>query len=78
MRSSAPRDCDPDLRWPNDVLLHGRKFCGILTEMNAEPMRVRYVVIGIGINVNNASFCRRARADCDLAAHGERARVVAG
>ena len=46
----------PDLRWPNDVLLHGRKFCGILTEMNAEPMRVRYVVIGIGINVNNASF----------------------
>jgi BirA family biotin operon repressor/biotin-[acetyl-CoA-carboxylase] ligase len=46
----------PDLRWPNDVLLNGRKFCGILTEMNAEPMRVRYVVIGIGINVNNASF----------------------
>lgn len=46
----------PDLRWPNDVLLKGRKFCGVLTEMNAEPMRVRYVVIGIGINVNNASF----------------------
>jgi BirA family biotin operon repressor/biotin-[acetyl-CoA-carboxylase] ligase len=46
----------PDLRWPNDVLLNGRKFCGILTEMNAEPTRVRYVVIGIGINVNQASF----------------------
>ncbi len=46
----------PDLRWPNDVLLDGRKFCGILTEMNAEPTRVRYVVIGIGINVNHASF----------------------
>jgi len=46
----------PDLRWPNDILLNGRKFCGILTEMNAEPMRVRYVVIGIGINVNHPSF----------------------
>lgn len=47
---------DPDLRWPNDLLLNGRKFCGILTEMNAEPTRVRYVVIGIGINVNHAGF----------------------
>ena len=46
----------PDLRWPNDVLLNGRKFCGILTEMNAEPTRVRYVVVGMGINVNHASF----------------------
>jgi BirA family transcriptional regulator, biotin operon repressor / biotin---[acetyl-CoA-carboxylase] ligase len=46
----------PDLRWPNDVLLDGRKFCGILTEMNAEPTRVRYIVVGIGINVNHASF----------------------
>ncbi len=46
----------PDLRWPNDVMLDGRKFCGILTEMNAEPTRVRYVVIGIGINVNQPSF----------------------
>ncbi len=46
----------PDLRWPNDGLLGERKFCGILTEMNAEPTRVRYVVIGIGINVNQTSF----------------------
>ena len=46
----------PDLRWPNDVLLEGRKFCGILTEMNAEATRVRYVVVGIGINVNQAAF----------------------
>ncbi len=42
----------PDLRWPNDVLLEERKFCGILTEMNAEATRVRYVVVGIGVNVN--------------------------
>jgi BirA family transcriptional regulator, biotin operon repressor / biotin---[acetyl-CoA-carboxylase] ligase len=45
-----------DLRWPNDMLLGERKFCGILTEMHAEATRVRYVVIGIGINVNQASF----------------------
>ena len=48
----------PDLRWPNDVLLAGKKLCGILNEMNAEPTRVRYLVIGIGINVNQNSFPR--------------------
>jgi BirA family biotin operon repressor/biotin-[acetyl-CoA-carboxylase] ligase len=45
-----------DLKWPNDVLLGGKKVCGILTEMNAEATRVRYIVVGIGINVNQASF----------------------
>ncbi len=45
-----------DLRWPNDVLLGGRKFCGILTELNAEVTRVRYVVVGVGMNVNNEGF----------------------
>jgi len=47
---------NPDLKWPNDVLLDGRKVCGILAEMNAEATRVRYIVIGVGINVNQASF----------------------
>lgn len=46
----------PDLRWPNDVLLGDRKFCGILTEMHAEATRVRYVVIGMGIDVNHSTF----------------------
>ena len=45
-----------DLRWPNDVLLSGKKFCGILTELNAEVTRVRYVVVGVGMNVNNPEF----------------------
>jgi BirA family biotin operon repressor/biotin-[acetyl-CoA-carboxylase] ligase len=45
-----------DLKWPNDVLIEGKKFCGILTEMNAEATRVRYIVMGIGINVNQAAF----------------------
>lgn len=47
---------EPDLKWPNDLLLGGRKFCGILTEMNAEATQVRHLVVGIGINVNQAKF----------------------
>ncbi len=46
----------PDLKWPNDVLLSGRKFCGILTEMNSEATRVRHLVVGAGINVNQTKF----------------------
>lgn len=45
-----------DLRWPNDLLLCGKKICGILAEMNAESARVRYAVVGIGINVNQTGF----------------------
>ena len=45
-----------DLKWPNDVLIARKKVCGILTEMNAEATRVRYIVVGIGINVNQANF----------------------
>jgi BirA family transcriptional regulator, biotin operon repressor / biotin---[acetyl-CoA-carboxylase] ligase len=53
-----------DLKWPNDVLIvnenknDSKKVSGILTEMNAEPTRVRYIVVGVGINVNQASFPR--------------------
>src|SRR5258708_30252725 len=46
----------PDLRWPNDVLFGRKKFCGILTEMNAEQDRIHFVAIGIGINVNHAQI----------------------
>jgi BirA family biotin operon repressor/biotin-[acetyl-CoA-carboxylase] ligase len=52
----------PDLKWPNDLLLEGKKFCGILTEMNAEATRVRHIVVGIGINVNQQNFAEGLRA----------------
>ena len=45
-----------DLKWPNDLLLSGKKFCGILTEMNAEATRVRHLVVGMGINANQVKF----------------------
>jgi BirA family biotin operon repressor/biotin-[acetyl-CoA-carboxylase] ligase len=45
-----------DLKWPNDVMLDGKKFCGILTEMTAEATRVHHVVTGIGMNVNQTTF----------------------
>jgi BirA family biotin operon repressor/biotin-[acetyl-CoA-carboxylase] ligase len=46
-------DIAPDLRWPNDLLMGRKKFCGILTEMNAEQDRIHFVAVGIGINVNH-------------------------
>ena len=51
-----------DLKWPNDVLIGGKKVCGILAEMNAEATRVRYIVVGIGINVNQKTFPRELGA----------------
>jgi BirA family biotin operon repressor/biotin-[acetyl-CoA-carboxylase] ligase len=41
------------IKWPNDILIHNKKLGGILTELNAEMDSVRFVAIGIGINVNN-------------------------
>jgi BirA family biotin operon repressor/biotin-[acetyl-CoA-carboxylase] ligase len=40
------------IKWPNDLLIDGRKFCGILTESIAEDERLQYAVAGVGINVN--------------------------
>lgn len=45
-----------DLKWPNDLIIRGKKAGGILTEMHAEPAQVRFVVVGIGLNVNQERF----------------------
>ena len=42
----------PSIKWPNDLLVGSRKLAGILTELNAEADRIRFVIIGIGVNVN--------------------------
>lgn len=47
---------ETQIKWPNDVVIGGRKICGILTEMSAETGYIQYVVIGTGINVNITDF----------------------
>ncbi len=47
---------EAQIKWPNDVVIGGKKICGILTEMSSEQDFVRYVVVGIGINVNEEVF----------------------
>lgn len=57
--ADAIRECtdlDAQIKWPNDIVVGGKKVCGILTEMSAEVDHIHYVVIGVGINVNTESF----------------------
>lgn len=44
------------IKWPNDVVANGKKLCGILTESSTDLEYINYVVVGIGINVNQISF----------------------
>jgi BirA family biotin operon repressor/biotin-[acetyl-CoA-carboxylase] ligase len=60
------------LKWPNDVLLAGRKVAGILTELDAEVERVHHVIVGIGVNVNTDDF------PPELAAKATSLRLAAG
>lgn len=48
---------EPEIKWVNDLILGGKKLCGILTELSveSESNRIDYVVIGIGVNVNEAA-----------------------
>ncbi len=47
---------DVQIKWPNDIVVNGKKVCGILTEMSTEIDYINYVVIGVGINANMESF----------------------
>lgn len=50
------------IKWPNDVVINGKKICGILTEMSAEPDCIHYVVIGVGINIGRYDFAEELKA----------------
>lgn len=44
------------IKWPNDIVINGKKVCGILTEMSAEIDYINHVIVGIGINVSTKEF----------------------
>jgi len=50
---NAGWDVDAHVKWPNDILVDGRKLAGILSEMEGEADRINHLNIGVGINVNN-------------------------
>lgn len=52
---------EAQIKWPNDVVVAGKKVCGILTEMSAQMGYIEYVVTGIGINVNTKEFAEEIK-----------------
>lgn len=49
-------DLEVKIKWPNDIVVNHKKICGILTEMDAELNQLNYLILGIGINLNNKEF----------------------
>ncbi len=66
--------CAPRIKWPNDILSGGRKICGVLCEMQAESDRVRYIIPGLGVNVN----LTRAMLPAELRERATSLRIEAG
>src|SRR5437763_15052368 len=58
MRNTVERytGLDIDIKWPNDLLAGGKKFCGILSEIQAEVDLLQNMIIGVGVNVNHESL----------------------
>lgn len=52
----AVSGAEVQIKWPNDIIISGKKICGILTEMSAQFDYINHIVIGIGINVHNEAF----------------------
>ncbi len=49
------------IKWPNDILIRGKKVAGILTEISTDRAAIRYIIVGIGINVNTSYFPEEIR-----------------
>ena len=47
---------DVQIKWPNDLIISGKKLCGILTEMHLQGPEIDHVVVGVGVNVNTSAF----------------------
>ena len=62
------------IKWPNDILVHGKKVCGVLTEVSGELDSINYIIVGVGINVNTRDFSRelKPRATSLFLEKGER------
>jgi BirA family biotin operon repressor/biotin-[acetyl-CoA-carboxylase] ligase len=58
MHNAIERDTrlDVDIKWPNDLLVGGKKVCGILAEIQAEVDLVKTLIVGVGLNVNHRQF----------------------
>lgn len=52
--SEMPTRCQ--IKWPNDIVVNGRKICGILTELSIVEQQIDYVLVGVGINVKKQEF----------------------
>src|SRR5689334_19226633 len=63
---------DIDIKWPNDLLVGGKKFCGILSEIQAEVDLVKTMIIGVGLNANQESL------PDDIAGRATSLRIVSG
>lgn len=55
-RSSGAEIPHIQIKWPNDIIINGKKLAGILTEMSAQIDYINYVTVGVGINVNQTGF----------------------
>lgn len=60
-KNSKEHSLQCQIKWPNDIVLQGKKICGILTEMSMESDGHYFVVVGIGINVNTEQFPEELR-----------------
>lgn len=49
-------DVTPFIKWPNDIVIRGKKVCGILTELSVRDNKIAHIVVGIGVNVHNKEF----------------------
>ena len=61
LRRDSEEAAKVGIKWPNDIVVDGKKVCGILTEMSMEQSYIQHIVIGVGINVRKQEFPEEIR-----------------